>query len=588
MIDFENRRLFSKLLASELNSTSTRYDRFVAGPSQDDAKLMWIIWSTISAAVGLFCLILFLGIVCSPKARKSAFNIYILFLVFPDIVFNLCCTITCAMSAAAGEYFSAAMCQWQSWYCVFDFTANSWMNTVIALELHHLLKDCKKGSHYRPPPIKQVVRRSLLVYIYSAFVASWTLMGFLPHRADLTAGIACLPVEFSIGSTMFFWCVFIPAFIGIPFSIFLYVCWDVYRNKLLPKNDRTRQLFIFFMRLTLVFAIMWLPTVILVFAIGVPDVWLSFAGGSWSHLQGLVSAALCLTKSDVRRAVTNFLGCRSHELDTIEDSTWYGNFRRSIKRRASTLISRGRRSSRLDDVIGSDANMVEASIIFRKRREMAIEITASSIDEYSFPSAPHDARRESSRTLYIEDNYSAEYRKGFCRRVDYSDLSKELNGEEFSKECRISFVDVEQPESTSTSHRDENPTITHDSCKPANIELARITSEASYPFEVEEKTPEDQEEDNVIRSETLHVPDGQGDDIIGSEEKTPDDKDELPVSYKGQIDCTNASNYEVGQNLDASTIPETEDSTEKLYDTSKSEGNQDLDAAIRPQTEDST
>eukprot|EP00547_Thalassionema_nitzschioides_P014008 CAMPEP_0194237846 /NCGR_PEP_ID=MMETSP0158-20130606/4731_1 /TAXON_ID=33649 /ORGANISM="Thalassionema nitzschioides, Strain L26-B" /LENGTH=176 /DNA_ID=CAMNT_0038971967 /DNA_START=804 /DNA_END=1334 /DNA_ORIENTATION=- len=123
---------------------------------------------------------------------------------------------------------------------------------------------------------------------------------------------------------------------------------------------------------------MWLPTVILVFAIGVPDVWLSFAGGSWSHLQGLVSAALCLTKSDVRRAVTNFLGCRSHELDTIEDSTWYGNFRRGIKRRASSLILRGRRSSRLDDVIGSDANM--ASIIFRKLCEMESSTEMSTIN----------------------------------------------------------------------------------------------------------------------------------------------------------------------------------------------------------------
>jgi len=309
---------------------------------------MWIIWSSMSLSVAVFCITLFAGILASPKARKSAFNVYILFLVFPDIIFNVCCAMTCAINVVAGQYVSAVMCQWQSWYCVFDFTANSWMNAVVALELHRLLKDCRRGYHYRPPPIKKVVFRSLMVYVYSAFVASWTLFGFLPHRADVTAGLACLPVEFSIGSTIFFWLVFIPAFFGIPFAIFLHVCWDVHRKKMLPSNERTRQLFIFFMRLTLVFILMWLPTVVLLFAIGVPDVWASFVGGSWSHLQGLVSAAFCLTKADVRSAVVHFICCKSHELERDEDTSWFGVIRSSIIRRTS-LMSR-RKSSRLQDI----------------------------------------------------------------------------------------------------------------------------------------------------------------------------------------------------------------------------------------------
>mmetsp|Transcript_29703 Transcript_29703/g.45019 ORF Transcript_29703/g.45019 Transcript_29703/m.45019 type:complete len:431 (-) Transcript_29703:480-1772(-) len=336
------------LLASELNSNSTRYERFIAGPSKEDAHIMWIIWSSMSLSVAVFCITLFAGILASPKARKSAFNVYILFLVFPDIIFNVCCAMTCAINVVAGQYVSAVMCQWQSWYCVFDFTANSWMNAVVALELHRLLKDCRRGYHYRPPPIKKVVFRSLMVYVYSAFVASWTLFGFLPHRADVTAGLACLPVEFSIGSTIFFWLVFIPAFFGIPFAIFLHVCWDVHRKKMLPSNERTRQLFIFFMRLTLVFILMWLPTVVLLFAIGVPDVWASFVGGSWSHLQGLVSAAFCLTKADVRSAVVHFICCKSHELERDEDTSWFGVIRSSIIRRTS-LMSR-RKSSRLQDI----------------------------------------------------------------------------------------------------------------------------------------------------------------------------------------------------------------------------------------------
>eukprot|EP00546_Thalassionema_frauenfeldii_P017562 CAMPEP_0178896558 /NCGR_PEP_ID=MMETSP0786-20121207/1245_1 /TAXON_ID=186022 /ORGANISM="Thalassionema frauenfeldii, Strain CCMP 1798" /LENGTH=472 /DNA_ID=CAMNT_0020566985 /DNA_START=397 /DNA_END=1815 /DNA_ORIENTATION=+ len=337
---------------------------------------------------------------------------------------------TCAINVVAGQYVSAVMCQWQSWYCVFDFTANSWMNAVVALELHRLLKDCRRGYHYRPPPIKKVVFRSLMVYVYSAFVASWTLFGFLPHRADVTAGLACLPVEFSIGSTIFFWLVFIPAFFGIPFAIFLHVCWDVHRKKMLPSNERTRQLFIFFMRLTLVFILMWLPTVVLLFAIGVPDVWASFVGGSWSHLQGLVSAAFCLTKADVRSAVVHFICCKSHELERDEDTSWFGVIRSSIIRRTSSLIPQRRRSSRLSDVHCRDLNIEERRKVFEKMQDsFKLESTASS-EEHTLP----NSIRSSQNT---------------CLKSEKFDRS-------FTKDCAGFTVDVEQPDIITADQKDKS------------------------------------------------------------------------------------------------------------------------------------
>lgn len=334
------------LKASELTPNSTRYERFIAGPTEEDARIMWITWSSLAGAVALVCCVVFIGILSSPKARKSAFNVYILFLIFPDILFNLSCLITCAINASLGHYVSNAMCQWQSWYVVFNFTANSWMNAVIALELQRLLRDCKKAHYYRPPSIGTVVIRGSAVYLYSAFVASWSLLGFLPYNA--TAGLACMPVEDSIESTKFFWLVFAPAFFGIPFLIFLYVCFDVVKHKMLPANGRTRHLFLFFMRLSIVFVLMWLPSIILIFALGVPDVWWSFVGGAWSHLQALVSVACCLTKSDVCRAVVNTLCCQHHDSTAeTEEATWYGFLRR---RYHSSVIYL--QSSRLRDVVG--------------------------------------------------------------------------------------------------------------------------------------------------------------------------------------------------------------------------------------------
>lgn len=296
------------LKASDLTSNSTRYDRFIAGPPAEEARIMWIIWSSLSGVIALFCIVVFLGIITSPKIRQSAYNVYVLFLIAPDVLFNISCCITCAINASLGYYVSYRMCQWQTWYVMFNFTANSWMNAVIALELYRLLKDCQIIHHYKPPSLKSALIKGGAVYVYAAFVASWPLLGMVPYNA--TAGLACLPLEESLESTLVFWLVLVPAFFGIPFLIFLYICYNVYTRKLLPSHGRARQLFLFFSRLTLVFVGMWLPAIILIFAVGVPDVWWSFVGGSWSHLQGLVSSACCLSKRDIRRAVQNFLQCQ--------------------------------------------------------------------------------------------------------------------------------------------------------------------------------------------------------------------------------------------------------------------------------------
>eukprot|EP00546_Thalassionema_frauenfeldii_P014172 CAMPEP_0178909574 /NCGR_PEP_ID=MMETSP0786-20121207/8600_1 /TAXON_ID=186022 /ORGANISM="Thalassionema frauenfeldii, Strain CCMP 1798" /LENGTH=209 /DNA_ID=CAMNT_0020581695 /DNA_START=581 /DNA_END=1213 /DNA_ORIENTATION=- len=76
--------------------------------------------------------------------------------------------------------------------------------------------------------------------------------------------------------------------------------------------------------------------------------------GFFSHLVGLVSAAFCLGKKDVRSAVVHFICCKSHDLDLDEDRTWIGRaLRRSISQRASSFISQ-RRSSRLQDIYCRD------------------------------------------------------------------------------------------------------------------------------------------------------------------------------------------------------------------------------------------
>jgi len=223
---------------------------------------------------------------------------------------------TCSMSAAAGRYYSSAMCEWQSWYVMFGFTANMWMNLVVARHLHDMLRTLQAGRRYDPPTCCRVCVEATVVYTYASVLSSLTLLPEKmpwspPIREDAIGGVACVPVEYSLVSTLFFWLIFVPLMIGIPIVYIGWVCHDVHKYGMLPSSGRSRFLALYFLRLVFVFVGMWLPVVILIFGVAMNNYWLSFMGGTWSHLQGFVSVGVSLTKPDVKRAVLSFVMCRS-------------------------------------------------------------------------------------------------------------------------------------------------------------------------------------------------------------------------------------------------------------------------------------
>jgi hypothetical protein len=96
-----------------------------------------------------------------------------------------------------------------------------------------------------------------------------------------------------------------------------YVCWaayQIYKHKLLPPEGRRRVLSIYFFRLAAVFIIMWLPGLLFLFVTAAwLDPWVQWAGGAWSHLQGLASALVSLLKPDIWKAVVDFWCCRTSD-----------------------------------------------------------------------------------------------------------------------------------------------------------------------------------------------------------------------------------------------------------------------------------
>jgi len=297
----------------ELNETSTRYEHNLAAPSDGHLEGFWWAWGGVALLAGLFTLTVFLGIVLSKQARRQSFNLYLVYLMIPDIAFSLLCGTSCLLNAVKGQYWSHWMCNFQQFYCVFGIGANCWLNAVIARELHKLLRYSHQRRRYVHPTRQTVTRQALAVYLYCAFLGTWGLIdrANFPYHAVQIRGLACIPVEVDPSSSLFFWLAFLPLFAGIPMVYVMYVGFTVWKRQLLPPSGKRRLLVVYFGRIVVVFFAMWGPYFLLnyIFAAWLPT-WVIFAGGFFSHFQGPASAGLSLLKPDIGQAYKRLFRCK--------------------------------------------------------------------------------------------------------------------------------------------------------------------------------------------------------------------------------------------------------------------------------------
>ena len=70
---------------------------------------LWTSWSVLFALSGFLSFVVWWAILYTPATRKSPFNQYLLFLMFPDWFYTFSCAITCGVNAVHGSYWSFAM-----------------------------------------------------------------------------------------------------------------------------------------------------------------------------------------------------------------------------------------------------------------------------------------------------------------------------------------------------------------------------------------------------------------------------------------------------------------------------------------------
>ncbi|CAB9500471.1 expressed unknown protein [Seminavis robusta] len=289
----------------ELNETSTRWDYLRASPDESTRRIHWTIWSILLFFVSGIIFLVFFSVILSP-IRRNSFNLYLVYLMVPDLVFSFGCMIMCILNATKGDYWSIPMCYAQSVIFIFGVAGNAWMNAVIAYKLYEMLSFSQDFRRFKPPTRKQVTQQALAVYAYALFVASWGVYDtdWWPHKSMIMNGNACVPVEYDTASTVFFWVVFTPAAIGLPMIYVCYVLFTVWRRGLMPPAGRRRTISIYFFRLAVVFALLWFPALFLLYMIGhVVPKWGGWSGGTWSHMQGAVSAIVSIMKPDIHQAV---------------------------------------------------------------------------------------------------------------------------------------------------------------------------------------------------------------------------------------------------------------------------------------------
>jgi hypothetical protein len=339
---------YNLVSASDLPANASLHEWKRGMPDPVEMQLMWAGWLVVSVVAAVSSSAIIIGILASPTARASSFNLYLVMLAVPDFVFSSSCALTCALNFFNRFYTSVQMCDWQAWYVTFGIAGSFWLNAAVAAEVHTLLKQTKALRDYHPPSHRTVLVRCLAIYALCAVVSSWHLWRFFPFAASPMHGVACMASGYDQKSTLFFWLAYIPMLAGLPSAYAIYVAVDCWRTDLLNfknitpvsrgsrvlaasptpscpgdtfemdlmrrqmharKTRQARQLSIYFCRIFLSVLVMWAPSLFLLILLPTRSGWGVWAGGTWGHLQAIVSAIMCLTKPDIREAVLGHFQC---------------------------------------------------------------------------------------------------------------------------------------------------------------------------------------------------------------------------------------------------------------------------------------
>jgi len=205
---------------------------------------IWLAYTIIRAVSTLIIGIIFMAMVLNKKIRRKPYNLFLIYLMIPDLVYNIPGGVVYFMNFIAGAHISVTACKIESFCTVFGFSGNCWINTLIALELYRMLKDSYIRKHYFPPSVRTVSIRCLMAYLFCASISAIGSVNFskLPYKTMLLiGGTACIPSPYDSISAIIFYIVITPLLLYIPFGIVTYVTVCIIRRGISQRRENRRE-----------------------------------------------------------------------------------------------------------------------------------------------------------------------------------------------------------------------------------------------------------------------------------------------------------------------------------------------------------
>ena len=277
-------------------------------------KIRWL--STIRLVLCLLNVILcgfvVSAIIIYKKTRARGFNLYLVFLLIPDIYLSLWISYMITSSFVSNKYPPTShTCIVMSISAHFYLCCNMWVTVLTAFEVFQMLKKSANAQRFQPSPVRKVVCRVSVVYIASL------LNGFF-QSINLPFSDVYIDVHSCIGTRRHLQ---IPNLMNIlslltimiiPIASLLYVTIFVHTKGMVPPSGQSRFLATYFLRICFISIVNM--TSICFLNIKYRRT-LFIIANSLMLLQGLIVSTLSLQKPDIWKAASHIILYRSSRFE---------------------------------------------------------------------------------------------------------------------------------------------------------------------------------------------------------------------------------------------------------------------------------
>lgn len=244
-----------------------------------------------------------LTILLSKRVGTKGFNIYLIFLLLPEVIVGTFALIHSVLTYDLGSYpFSEVSCVTGVFvYCGYMF-ANIWTNALVATELYILITNSLQGRASVVSTSKIVIK-CLIVYAASMMMAILYIWNNPLTELRLNPE-SCFPESGNKAGRLVFSIIIPGVTLILPDIYVLYITRQVYEKLNMTSSGNLNFLVSYFFRITFVMALFSLVCMIAIAlsTVGMLDLTLLFVS-----VHGLLLAIMTMRKKDIRLAFLELL-----------------------------------------------------------------------------------------------------------------------------------------------------------------------------------------------------------------------------------------------------------------------------------------